>query len=98
MPSRGDRQSLLDILDNIRLAREFTADVSLETFENDVKVLYATTRCLEIVSEASRRVSAEMKARHASVPWPIIAAAGNVYRHDYRAVPDRGFGTPSTRN
>ena len=86
MPSRGDRQSLLDILDNIRLACEFTADMSLETFENDVKVLYATTRCLEIVSEASRRVSAEMKARHASVPWPIIAAAGNVYRHDYRAV------------
>jgi uncharacterized protein with HEPN domain len=38
---------------------------------------------LEIISEASRRLPDEMKARHGNIPWRDIAAAGNVYRHEY---------------
>jgi len=44
------------------------------------------TRCLEIISEASRRVPTEMQARHPAIPWRQIAAAGNIYRHEYGAV------------
>jgi uncharacterized protein with HEPN domain len=40
------------------------------------------TRCLEIISEASR-LPAEMKTRHPQIPWADIAGAGNIYRHDY---------------
>ena len=43
-------------------------------------------RCLEIISEASRRLSAAAKARHPQVPWRQIAGAGNVYRHGYDSV------------
>jgi uncharacterized protein with HEPN domain len=40
------------------------------------------TRCLEIISEASRRLPESLKARHPEIPWKQIAGAGNVYRHD----------------
>ena len=86
MPSRDPRQRLADILDNILLAREFTATVAREAFVLDHKAFYATTRCLEIISEASRRLPPEIKARHPEILWPDVAAAGNVYRHDYPTV------------
>jgi uncharacterized protein with HEPN domain len=44
------------------------------------------TRCLEITSEASRRLPDELKARHPDIPWKQIAGAGNIYRHDYEEV------------
>jgi uncharacterized protein with HEPN domain len=44
------------------------------------------TRCLEIISEASRRLPDELKMRHPSIAWRQMAGAGNVYRHDYEDV------------
>jgi uncharacterized protein with HEPN domain len=47
------------------------------------------TRCLEIVSEASRRVDAATIERHPGIPWREMADAGNVYRHGYDSVSPR---------
>jgi uncharacterized protein with HEPN domain len=47
------------------------------------------TRCLEIISEASRRLPDDLKARHVAIPWKQMAGAGNVYRHDYEDVAAR---------
>lgn len=41
---------------------------------------------LEIISEASRRLPDDLKARHPTIPWKEMAGAGNVYRHDYEEV------------
>jgi uncharacterized protein with HEPN domain len=60
--------------------------MSFEQFAVDERTVYAATRCLEILSEASRRLPADMKGRHPQVPWNRMAAAGNVYRHDYEDV------------
>jgi uncharacterized protein with HEPN domain len=43
-------------------------------------------RALEIVSEASRHLTADVKARHSHIDWRAIADAGNVYRHVYHNV------------
>jgi uncharacterized protein with HEPN domain len=43
-------------------------------------------RGVEIVSEASRRLSDELKARHPEIPWPTVAGIGNVLRHDYESI------------
>jgi predicted nucleotidyltransferase len=51
-----------------------------------LRAQFAVTRCLEIISEASRRLSVSLKDRHPSIPWRRMAAAGNVYRHDYEDV------------
>ena len=44
------------------------------------------TRALEIISEASRRISEDLKAKHPDVPWQAIRDAGNVYRRKYDRV------------
>ena len=49
----------------------------------------STARCLEIISEASRRLPEAMKSRHPSIAWRDMAGAGNVYRHDYDDVAAR---------
>ena len=86
MRSRSPLERLRDIKQNIELARAFVADLSLTEFQADRRTVYAVTRCFEIISEASRRLPAELKERHPEIPWSDIAAAGSVYRHDYPRV------------
>ena len=86
MRSERERGALRDILHHVVLAERFAQDRSVENLRNDLMPLYAVTRCLEIISEASRRLSDELKARHPQVPWREMAAAGNFYRHSYEDV------------
>jgi uncharacterized protein with HEPN domain len=90
MPSDPPVGPLTDIRENIGLAFLFIADASVDQFLADRRTVYAVTRCLEIISEASRRLPAELKARHPHIRWQGMAGAGNVYRHDYEKVLDRG--------
>jgi uncharacterized protein with HEPN domain len=86
MPSDADQGVLLDMLRHIDLAERFVHGHTSESFQNDELYLFAVTRCLEVISEASRRLSDELKARHPGVAWKQMAGAGNVYRHDYQDV------------
>jgi uncharacterized protein with HEPN domain len=86
MPSRAADTALRDILHHIELAANFSAEFDRASFKHDTKTVYAVTRCLEIISEASRRLPDEMKARHPAIGWKQMAGAGNVYRHDYEDV------------
>ena len=83
MLSERDEAALLAIRDNVLLAEEFTRGLDQAAFLQDRKTFYAVTRCLEIISEASRRLSDDAKARHDGIPWKQIAGAGNIYRHSY---------------
>jgi uncharacterized protein with HEPN domain len=91
MPSRSPdpRKQLLDIRDNIRLAHAFIEGVDYDSFRDNRLLFYAVTRALEIISEASRRLPDDLKARHPDIPWVEMAGAGNVYRHDYEDVRQR---------
>ena len=80
---------LRDILYHIDLATSFAAELDSAAFHVDLRTIFAVTRCLEIISEASRGVPPEVKARHPGIPWAEIAGAGNVYRHDYEDVQQR---------
>jgi uncharacterized protein with HEPN domain len=86
MPSDQSRQALRDMLENARLAREFAAGLDAASFAADRRTVYAITRCLEIISEASRRLDPSVRDRHPTLPWRAIMGAGNVYRHDYDSV------------
>jgi uncharacterized protein with HEPN domain len=74
------RRWLNDIRSQIDLVQRFLGDLDHEAFRDDQLRFYAVTRCLEIISEASRRLP-EDKARHPSILWKDMAGAGNVYRH-----------------
>ncbi|MBI1790653.1 MAG: DUF86 domain-containing protein [Acidobacteria bacterium] len=85
MPSRNPAQRLRDIVDNIDATLEFTARMDRDDFVADRKTLYAVVR-VQIISEATRRLPAELKDRHPEIDRVAVAAAGNVYRHEYEGV------------
>lgn len=86
MRSDAALTALRDIAHHIDLAIHFTAGFDYEAFVADPRTVYAVTRCLEIISEASRRLPDELKARHPAIAWKQMAGAGNIYRHDYEDV------------
>ncbi len=88
MPS-DPKAALRDIAWHIDLANRFIAGLTFANFEDDLRTVYAVTRCLEIISEASRRLPKDLKARHPMIVWKDIAGAGNVYRHNYEDVEAR---------
>ena len=77
MPSDAAVAALRDIEQHINLAIQFCAGFDYEAFREDARTLFAVTRCLEIISEASRRLPEEMKRRHTSIAWKYIAGAAN---------------------
>lgn len=87
--ARGTRRWLIDIQHHIALAQNFVAGSEYDSFKDDLLRLYAATRCLEIISEASRRLPEELKVRHPAIEWREMAASGNIYRHEYEDVAAR---------
>jgi uncharacterized protein with HEPN domain len=83
MPSEKVVGYIKDILHHIDLATEFVGGLTAQQFGRDVLRVYAVTRCLEIISEASRRLPTEIKDRHPDLAWRDMAGAGNIYRHHY---------------
>jgi uncharacterized protein with HEPN domain len=73
MPSDPARTPLRDILHHIDLAEAFAAGFDAARFRDDLRTVYAVTRCLEIISEASRRLSRSLKERHPSIAWKRMA-------------------------
>lgn len=55
-------------------------------FQADRRARQLVERNLEIVSEASRRLPDEAKARHPGIPWKDVAGIGNILRHDYHEI------------
>jgi uncharacterized protein with HEPN domain len=59
---------------------------SLGVFESDWQRQWLVERGVEIVSEASGRLTDELIVRHPEIPWQKVAGIGNVLRHDYESI------------
>jgi uncharacterized protein with HEPN domain len=93
MAARSRVPPLADMVEAIGHIRTVTAGVTLEGFEVDWQRFevdwqkrWLVERGLEIVSEASRHLDDELKARHPEIPWSKVAGIGNVLRHDYERI------------
>lgn len=75
-----------DILSAIRRIETYTKELTRAEFGRDELRQDAVIRCLEIVSEASRRVPDAFKAEYGEIPWAKIAGIGNILRHEYQSV------------
>jgi uncharacterized protein with HEPN domain len=83
MATRSHKPRLLDIVTACARVRRHLEDMSLDAFEADWLSQWVVERGIEIISEASRHLPADMKARHPDIPWPKVAGIGNVLRHNY---------------
>jgi uncharacterized protein with HEPN domain len=77
---------LTDIIEAIERIRSVIGDMPLDAFETDWQRQWLVERGVEIISEASRHLSVELKARHSHIPWKKVAGIGNILRHNYEHV------------
>jgi uncharacterized protein with HEPN domain len=80
MVKRSARERLLDIAGCIAKIDQFVAGKSFEDFTTDALVHDAVVRNLEIISEASRHIPADLRATLPHIAWREIADFGNVLR------------------
>ena len=86
MAERSAAPRLHDIIEAIDHIRSETAGATVEEFEADWRRRWLVERGIEIISEASRHLPDEMKARHPGIPWRKVAGVGNVLRHEYESI------------
>ena len=60
MPTRSNIPRLTDVVEAIELIRGDMTGVTLEAFETDIRKRWLVERGVEIVSEASRRLSLDL--------------------------------------
>lgn len=86
MAARSLIPRLTDIVESIERIRNVPGDMPLEVFEADWQKQWLVERGIEIISEASRHLPDELKARHSQIPWQKVAGIGNVLRHGYENI------------
>jgi len=82
-PTVEDR--LRDILEAITEIEAIIAGSNLALFTADKMRRMATERYLEIVCEAARRLTEEVKHEAPDIDWRKMADFGNVLRHAYHS-------------
>lgn len=85
-PTQKERLAWLAIRDNGLLAQSFIAGMTPTQFAADRRTFYAVTRCLEIISEAARRLRGVQQDQAPGIEWRQIEDSGNVFRHVYQHV------------
>jgi uncharacterized protein with HEPN domain len=82
---RDDRERLLDILEAIERIEKYTSK-GREVFEDDELIQTWVIHHLEIIGEASRSLSAQIRQEHPETPWSEIAGMRNILVHHYFGV------------
>jgi uncharacterized protein with HEPN domain len=79
---KDDRIYLLHVRDAIQHILEYTA-TGKEGFFADRKTQDAVVRNLEIIGEATKRVSTSLREAHPDISWKPIAGMRDKLIHDY---------------
>jgi len=79
---KDDRIYLLHVRDSIQHVVNYTA-AGKESFFSDRKTQDAVVRNLEIIGEATKRVSVTLKEAHPDIAWKPIAGMRDKLIHDY---------------
>jgi uncharacterized protein with HEPN domain len=83
---KGARDPLV-VIDEMLLAiaqvEAWVAGQTREAVEANVERRAAIERFVEIISEASRHLSQDVRQLRADIPWRAVGDVGNVLRHGY---------------
>ncbi len=68
-----DDSYLLDILDSAEQIIFFTINITIDEFEKDLKCNFAVQRLFEIIGEATKNLSTELRENNPQVDWKSMA-------------------------
>ena len=94
--SRDDAY-LVDILESAKLALDYVFDKSWDEFYRDTQCQDAVVRRIEIIGEAARRVSKQMREKYPDIEWREMTSMRNLVIHEYDVV-DIGQVWDTVRN
>jgi uncharacterized protein with HEPN domain len=72
-----------DILEFIRLIKNYVENMGFDDFKNDRKTIDAVVRNFEIIGEASRFIPDDIKEKYENVDWKGIVGLRNRIAHEY---------------
>ena len=71
------------ILNSINRILDYISGKEREAFEEDQLTQDAVVRQLEVIGEATKRVSKELRSKNPDIPWSDMAGMRDVLIHDY---------------
>ena len=86
MAKRSDKLYLRDIFDSIEKIEKYIQDLNFEEFSEDLMIIDAVVRNLEIIGEATKNLSKEIKILYPEIPWKEMAGMRNKVIHEYFGV------------
>jgi uncharacterized protein with HEPN domain len=82
----SDEEIIADILTAARQVIAFTQDLDERAFRADEKTQSATIHALQIMGEATKRLTMAFRDRHMAVDWRGMAGMRDVLIHHYDRV------------
>ena len=86
MSKRSDQDLLSDINEAAQRIVTYTAGMTYDAFLGDTKTQDAVIRNLEIIGEATKNLSGELRTKYPDLPWKGMAGVRDRLIHDYFGV------------
>ena len=86
MPKRGDKEFLLDIIEAIKRIELYTNKLSYQDFLQKIETQDAVVRNFEIIGEAVKNISKNLKTKYNNIQWKEIAGMRDKVIHFYFGV------------
>lgn len=86
MSKRQDFELLCDIKEAIQRVSTYIGELSYDEFIKDKKTQDAIVRSLEIIGEATKNLSVELKKKHRDIPWKELTGLRDRLIHQYFGV------------
>jgi uncharacterized protein with HEPN domain len=86
---RKARHITHDILETIERLQTVVSGKTFSEFQADWMLRFIVQRGIEIISEASRQIPAELLETRPEIHWRSIGGIGNVLRHEHHTVWDK---------
>lgn len=83
MKSKEDKVYLLHIRDSIEKIEHYTNNIEYREFKSNSMASDAVIRQIQIIGDASKNISLELKDKYSFVPWKGIAGMRDKIVHNY---------------
>jgi len=83
LPEDRDAAAVWDIIKAGGLIRDFVEGMDASAFRQDPKTHFAVIAQIQIIGEATKRLSESFRVRHSSIPWREMAGMRDVLIHAY---------------
>ncbi len=72
-----------DILDAMEKAELVISETDYETFSENFRINFVVVRALEIIGEATKRLSTDIREQYPEIPWKDMAGMRDRIIHGY---------------